>query len=60
MVWDGRDDAGIDVASGIYVLRLVADGFEEQEELPELPAAEVPKVRRRAGRRGRAGRRRSI
>jgi len=48
-------DPAIDAA----MRKLVADGFEAQEELPELPPpAAVPAPRRKAGRRGRAGRRR--
>ncbi len=32
-VWRGRDDAGVEVASGVYFVRLVACGLEARERL---------------------------
>ena len=31
--WDGRDDRGREVASGVYLYRLQADGREEVHKL---------------------------
>ena len=32
-VWDGRDDAGVGVASGVYVFRLETGGYEQTRKL---------------------------
>jgi trimethylamine--corrinoid protein Co-methyltransferase len=49
-----------DPAADRSMRKLVADGFENQVELPELPPPpEAPAPARKAGRRGRAGRRRA-
>ena len=32
-IWQGRDDAGTQVASGLYIVRLVADGVSETRKI---------------------------
>jgi hypothetical protein len=32
-VWDGTDDGGASVASGVYVVRAAADGFVETRKV---------------------------
>ena len=32
-VWDGRDDRGVEVGSGVYFCRMVADGFEDSTKM---------------------------
>jgi flagellar hook assembly protein FlgD len=36
VVWDGRDDSGMSVASGIYFYRLSADKFSKIEKMTLL------------------------
>ena len=36
LVWDGRDDAGRDVASGLYVCRVEADGLRLERKMTLL------------------------
>jgi flagellar hook assembly protein FlgD len=31
--WDGRDDAGVRVGSGVYFYRLKADGFQQVRKI---------------------------
>jgi len=32
-VWDGRDDRGVEVSSGVYFCRMVAEGFEDSAKM---------------------------
>ena len=36
VVWDGRDDAGVEVASGTYLARLRSGAFSESRKLQLL------------------------
>jgi hypothetical protein len=33
VVWDGQDESGLEVASGIYLYRLATDGFADTKKL---------------------------